>query len=310
MQLAATTRLKNLRAQLESKLEMVMSDRLRVFLDLDVKAPHLVIPIELATTAGDVVVSHAGDVAAASAVGGHRETSQPEESPIPRDGSGSAGGGGIGGGGGGGRRRDHKCTPVSSSSRSPFSTTRELLVVDLGSVSLATSRLAYLRNTKEQQQESDERDGVLLSASSGSSENGDRFSSGGWGRTPLRGLRLEQVAGGSDGGDREDRGEKVSANTTTPTGWMKARVSSSVGPAGEATGKRWHANFYDVYNVDVSRVGVLLKRDADDGSSHTSGGGGGGRDKKLDLGANGIGIGGWLVDPFDVKVGETVCSFW
>lgn len=277
-----------------------MSDRLRVFLDLDVKAPLLVVPIDLATTAaaggGDLVVCHdtGDDLGAARVVGGHGKSRRPEKSILPRDdGSGSA----------------NVCAPSS--------TTRELLVVDLGSVSLSTSRLAHLRNTDEQQQESDERMGILLSASSGSSDNGDYSSSSGWERTPLRCRTSKQGAaddGGCGGGDgdgrsRQDSGEAVSASNATPV-WMKTRASSSVGPAREATGRRWHANFYDVYNVDVSRVGVLLKRNADHGSSYTSGGDG--RDSRLHLGGGGggMGAGGWLVDPFDVKVGKTSAALF
>lgn len=200
-QLAATKQWKNLRARLESKLEIVMSDRFRTRVDLHVRAPRLVIPVDV-----------------------------------------------------------HVATDVA----------REALVVDLGRIGVATARLAHLRSQKRDRQES-----ASSSGAGGSERDTDR--------------------------GRNDHAES-SRGRGGPTPWRMTRAlsSSSVGTGAEGSGRRWHANFYDVYNIEVSQVGVRLRRE------YIARGNGVARGSETPTRNDDRGgrAPGWLVNPFDVKVSE------
>lgn len=305
-----------------------MSDRFRTFLDLDVRAPLLVVPIELGDPASDEQVigresiggNHTEEGTEKEAYRGEeaeegqewrRQQQREDDLSAPAR----------------GRRRRRRDRKFASAHSTRPSRRRELLVVDLGSVSVTTARLAHLRRNSEQRQQqlTGGREGKTLSFSGdrGSSENGER---------PPSNDRLEQnrsraqsrahnysegIVG--DGGGRR-RSDSVSSDITSISR-RRSRTSSSVGPTGEATGKRWHFNFYDVFNIDVGQVGVLLKRD---GYSNGSDGGVDGRrreegdsiedetDSGMTSGVPGLAVGAgagrraavgvWLVDPFDIKV--------
>lgn len=179
----------------------------------------------------------------------------------------------------------------------------ELLVVDLGSVSLTTARLAHLRR------DTDRRDPTAAAATTASSSS---VSSDFFGES--------DDSPGSDGvrshaaSDREHWGADVEP-TAVPRR-RRARASSDVGreDGGRIDGEGWHANFYDVHNIDVCQVGVLLAR-RDGGDGGDEGVRGRGRGWSIEEGGwvasggsmavrNGRREAGrrWLIYPFDVKV--------
>lgn len=389
-QLVATNKLRNLRAQLESKLEMVMSDRFRIFLDLGVKAPLLVIPVDLnlgaASFSGRLTELDVDDFVAGGAprdvaretafVRDDDEGKQEEEEeakdegkargPEQRHGGSDAGGtaaaaaatvvdsppelftglnivqplsgpSGIAGScsssSAGRRRRELRRTPVAT-----VAARTELLVVDLGSVNLTTSRLAHLRQQQEEEKAGggggrggadathtavssnpgeNKNDGSMTN-DDGNDDNSNSGMEGGAG--PARGQRL----GTGEGGRESNRGRvELSLSSSSTTKTTRRRRGGASGDVmcrgGGGAQEWWHANFYDVYNVEVCRAGVLLARRGvgvgGGGRGEGRGGGtkGGGSIEEGDWRAacSGTALGGgdgdaavrrWLVDPFDVKV--------
>ena len=303
-----------------------MSDRFLTFLDLDVKAPLLVVPVDLGGGGGGngdgSGGGRGGGRVGTSATrldeeGGDEQTGNAEsfeDAEMQQGGArdndnvkGGGGGGGGGGcdavdeeagrgrrGGGGGEARAH---PVADAPATVASVARELLVVDLGNVSLTTVRLAqHVR--RETDGDNGEPPPAAAAAALAAGENdGTNTSSSG-----------SSSSSSSNGG----RGEAAAVPIEAPPRRKHATGEVGfVGPAGSGSGKRhrgagesWHAKFYDVYKVEVHRVGVLLLE-----ATGNNGGGGGGGGVAAGSTADGGGGGGrWLVDPFDVKVGSDLCA--
>ncbi|CAM9510658.1 unnamed protein product [Pylaiella littoralis] len=320
LELAATNQLKNLRVQLESRLEMAMSNRFLTFLDLDVKAPLVVIPVDLdggsGSGSGGCSGGRAGvevEIEAEPAVDDGNEDTDEEErgarheeemegetetdSREERRNDDAQGARGGSGGGGGGREAT-KASGVVADAVAVVAPTRELLVVDLGNVSFTTSRLAqHVRRQSNGGNYKPPPHAATAAAAAG----------GGGGE----GEGVNWSSSGNSNGTAGGGGVAVAAATATEEPRQK-RVTSDEGFSSGAgrgggsgvgrkrhrvAGESWHAKFYDVYKVEVHRVGVLLlagRADGGDGAGRRSGGGGSG----------GGGDGGkrWLVDPFDVKM--------
>lgn len=225
MQVVAATQLKNLRAQLEAKLETVMSDRFRTFLDLHVDAPRICIPADHEPDWSDAVADHA------------------------RAGPGAS--------------LDHVLADV--------------LAVDLGSISVTTSRLARVH------------------------DNGaDDDSVGPAGPHP--------PAGAAAGGKDDERFPPLSAVDSPTRSGRWSLSSSGAGTVSAGLGSvrdGWHLNFYDVYGVQICRMGVTLEH-----GWRESGGPAGM--------VGGVRRSSALLDPFNIKVIRTyalnfpayVCSDW
>lgn len=251
-QLAATNQLKNLRVQVESRLEMAMSDRFLTFLDLDVKAPLLVIPVDLSGGSGggrgpDQDKEGGAQAASERGVAGEEEIHVfDEEGGEESQGRPS---GGVG-----------KSNTPNKKAGAVAVVAREMLVVDLGSVSLTTDRLAQHFQRKADKEGTDGF-GTTTTTSSSNGGGGNEM------EVPsssslIQGKNGFSVPGAGGGGFKRQR----------------------------ATGESWHAKFYDVYRVEVHRVGVLLLA----GRESRSGDGGEEEVAKR-----------WLVNPFDVKVSSS-----
>ena len=267
-----------------------MAQRLRTYLDLNVKAPIVAVSVDLSPTASvdlqssSVVVDPIRVVPTARGDDGAENKEDQGTPPIP-----------------GVQRRGRASMYVAP----VLAPAVEHLVVDLGDISLSTARLAHLVTKDTGVGHST---GATLAAASAASVNDDVESSKA-SPSVIRRSHNESELGGL--------GWTVGS---TPRRRRRARSASDVGsPAGGAEG--WHANFYDVYNIGIGRVGVLLARSSldagggDDGvdglvrraarsidaSTLADGGSGGGSV----IGGDGAGQ-NWLVQPFDVKVTSSV----
>lgn len=175
----------------------------------------------------------------------------------------------------------------------------EHLVIDLGDISFSTASLARPKR------DMGGRDSVAAfgaASTSTDSENG----------------RVGYFASPKHGRSNEwELASEISTDTSSTTRRRRARASSDVAaPVVEG----WHANFYDIYNIGVGRVGVLLVRSHDvgfggddvegllgekSGSNDTGVLTGDGDDDVV----NGDGVARrWLVCPFDVKVSSPVVT--
>lgn len=287
-----------------------MSDRLRTYLDLNVKAPLLVIPVKvdlpvspppssIRRRESGVRGSHKGQVIigleqAATDLAMEEKAASADLSPHPVDNVSSSGSDSFAslegdGGIGIGIMQAEATSVVSSAAK------KEFLIVDLGGVSLTTARLAHLHR-----EDDDDCSGHAdtTHAAIASDFRMNRIDSG------------DSVGEDEDGGG-DSRGPRDGGNGRERTGASeRSRATSDVesAPMGGAQGARevWHANYYDVYNVEVCRAGVMLAkgrggRDGDDGGREPAGGGG--------RFAGGEGIGDprtWLINPFDIKVRLTL----
>lgn len=368
-QLAATNQLKNLRAQLESKLEMVMSDRFRTFLDINVKAPLVVVPIDvnLPATArsterfGDSVKIKPALVEATDASGhskqkenkvfqGAMKSVEGDKEDLKRRRSGTdveataaavveatvtaaavraaaattvveiTGTAQKASGSLAGDSPSLASSPTGSEVERQKKINRELpprgevpaqvaviavakdlLVIDLGSISLTTARLAHLRRRE----------------SSGGQENADAYTAA----EVNNAMGDEKEPPDNRGGRGEASARSAVSPMATVVQKRRGRASSDVGSGEGVTTEGWHANFYDVYNVEVCKAGVLLER-MDSGGDDVEGLGGW-RPRSIVGGGAWVNTAGkassvegrgdetrrWLIDPFDVKVSLTVDGF-
>ena len=341
-------------------MEMAVSNRFRTFLDLNVKAPLVVIPVDLDLLSGSStkcrgVVLTGRDLSGDDEHGegkleDNSEGRQEEEKHYRerRVGStkGAAGGEYCTGGANPGFVERMPRPHSSSSSYSPVdergldlqrtpsaaAVMNELFVVDLGSLSLTTARLAHLQRDADRREAGEATKG----ANNGGDSAGD---SGGGGSSSSNG----RVAGGKEGKcdvdndegtqspDREQRRREqgdqgrgdesgLEAQSAATPRLSRAGSSVDVGPGTERQGARegWHANLYDVYNVEVRQVGVLLARRGgghDDGERSEGWGRGSFDEGSWVAGRSGAthgrgeDAGRWLVNPFDVKVYAAVNMF-
>lgn len=170
----------------------------------------------------------------------------------------------------------------------------EHLVIDLGDISFSTASLARPKK------DIGGRDSVASSGAASTSADSESGRGGYFASTEHgRGNEWELASGSS-------------TDTSNTARRRRARASSDVAaPVIEG----WHANFYDVYNIGVGRVGVLLARSHDvgfggDGVEGLLGGKSGSNDTGVLTGDGGEDVVNrdgvtrrWLVCPFDVKVG-------
>lgn len=262
-----------------------MSDRFLTFLDLDVKAPVLIIPVDLG---GGVKVEGVVERALhEEKQDGGEEKEQVGSVEREEEGRGLATAGdqeerlqresnvdGHGDGGGGSGR--------GASRASEGAVSRELLIVDLGSISLTTARLAQ-HHRQEVGEASVDLPAVATTEDDGtttSNNNGSGGSSGGSDPGGLTGAVVPQQ------GRRQPTSDVEFA---VPAGGGNGGVIKRQRIAGES----WHAKFYDVYKVEVDRIGVMLLAGCTDSSGGGRGIGGAGEEDVAKK---------WLVDPFDVKV--------
>ena len=365
-QLAATNQLNSLRMQLEARMEMAMSNRFRTFLDLNVKAPLVVIPVDLGLPSASsskrcAVVDIERDLSGDGERGNGKqedkaETHNEEENYFQERLGGSAE---RASGGGDSMDRAFAGPPervsrssLPSFSASPFHSSagergvnlqkaspaaavvNELLVVDLGSLSLTTARLAHLqRNTGRWEADEGAKtapNGGGGNGSGGSSSNNDaaegnesndNVDSEGY-QPPRHEQRWLEQGRDQGRGDAVGLGGLEGQSEATP---RLCRDGSSVEVGLEAEklgpGGGWHANLYDVYNVEIRQVGVLLARrggDGDGGECSEGWGGGAvdeggwvaGRASGANYGRGGDAAERWLVNPFDVKVFTSVYIFY
>ncbi|CAM9970300.1 unnamed protein product, partial [Discosporangium mesarthrocarpum] len=122
LETATIKRLNSLRSQLEAKLEKVMSNRLRSFIDLDVRAPLLLIPVDT-------------PLQPAPRAGPRPPRATADPATLP--------GGPSQSGSGSGSQATGRVGERGQEETARGMAVRELLVVDLGNVRLTTTRLAH-----------------------------------------------------------------------------------------------------------------------------------------------------------------------
>ena len=351
-QLAATNQLNSLRMQFESRMEMAVSNRFRTFLDLNVKAPLVVIPVDLglpwASTKSHGAVHTERDLSGDDDRGdGIQEDKTEGRKEEEKDYQGRRGGSAKGAAGGeyctggtipGSLERISRAHSSSSSSpaderevdlhRTPSAAAivHELFVVDLGSLSFTTARLAHLQKDQDQREAGEGAKGANSGGGSGSgsgiggggSSSNSEMAGGKKGQggvdneeskqSPDRGQRRQEQ--GRDQGRGDSSGLEAQSTTTPRLSQGGSSVDVGLGAERHGAGEGWHANVYDVYNVEVRQVGVLLARRGGDGDdserseewgrgSIVEGGWVAGRSGTT-LG-RGEDVGRWLVNPFDVR---------
>lgn len=269
-----------------------MSKRLRTYLDLKVKAPLVAVSVDLNLITSDDRPDNsnnsnsgstfAGDPAAATVAGDDRHGMPGYKTHKV---VGSTGGQGVVHGV---RRRGWAARTGSL--------VAEHLIIDLGDISFSTASLARPK-IDIGGRDSVAVSGATLTNTASESGRGGYFASIEHGRS-----NEWELASGSS---------IDMSNTARNTARRRRARSSSdvVAPVIEG----WHANFYDVYNIGVDRVGVLLARSHDDGIEGLLGGKSGSNDTGVLTGDGGEDVVSrdgvtrrWLVCPFDVKVSVSV----